>query len=53
MKKLLNKSNKKNSMVLVRKRTMPTELPPLVLEVIVAWSAQRMPTAVNFGYQDR
>jgi hypothetical protein len=46
---------------LVRKRTIPTERPPLVGEVSanflriegVMWSAQRIPTAVNIGFQDR
>jgi hypothetical protein len=46
---------------LVRKRTIPTERPPLVGEVSanfsglegVAWSAQRIPTTVNFGFLDR
>jgi hypothetical protein len=43
------------------KRTIPTERPPLVGEVSahladrrgVAWSAQRIPTAVNFCFLDR
>jgi hypothetical protein len=43
-----------NSMAVVRKQTIPTERPPLVAEVSanllrvegVAWSAQRIPTAV-------
>jgi hypothetical protein len=46
--------SKKNSVALVRKRTIPTERPPLVGEVSanflriegVAWSARRIPTAV-------
>jgi hypothetical protein len=46
---------------LVRKRTIPTERPPLVGEVSanllpvegVAWSAQRIPTAVNLRFLDR
>jgi hypothetical protein len=45
-------------MALVRKRTIPTERPPLVVEVSanylrvqdVAWSAQRIPMAVNLGF---
>jgi hypothetical protein len=45
------------SWLLVRTRTIPTERPPLVGEVSanflrikgVAWSAQRIPTAVNLG----
>jgi hypothetical protein len=45
---------------LVRKRTIPTDRPPLVGEVSanflriegVAWSAQRIPTAVNLGFID-
>jgi hypothetical protein len=45
---------KKTSVALVRERTTPTERPPLVDEVSanflriegVAWSAQRIPTAV-------
>jgi hypothetical protein len=52
---------KKNSVALVRKRTIPTERPPLVGEVSanflrvegVAWSAQRIPTAINLGFLDR
>jgi hypothetical protein len=52
---------KLNSMALVRKRTIPTERPPLVGEASanflrvegVAWSAQRIPTAVNLGFLDR
>jgi hypothetical protein len=46
---------------LVRKRTIPAERPPYVGEVSanflriedVAWSAQRIPTAVNLGFLDR
>jgi hypothetical protein len=45
----------------VRKRTIPTERPSLVGEVSanflpiegVAWSVQRIPTAVNLGFLDR
>jgi hypothetical protein len=45
----------------VRKRTISTERQPLVGEVSdnflriegVAWSEQRIPTAVNFGFLDR
>jgi hypothetical protein len=45
----------------VRKRSIPAEQPPLVDEVSanflrvegVAWSAQRIPTAVNLGFLDR
>jgi hypothetical protein len=44
---------KKNPWPLVRKRTIPTERPPLVGEVSVGWSAQRIPTAVNLGFLDR
>jgi hypothetical protein len=52
---------KLNSVALVRKRTIPTERPPLVGEVSanflrvegVAWSVQRIPTAVNLGFLDR
>jgi hypothetical protein len=48
-------------MALVLKRTIPTERPPLLGEVSdnflriegVAWSAQRIPTAVNLGFLDR
>jgi hypothetical protein len=54
------KKKKLNSVVVVRKRTIPTERPPLVDEVSanlrvegVAWSAQRIPTAVNLGFLDR
>jgi hypothetical protein len=50
-----------NPWPLVRKRTIPTEQTPLVGEVSanilrvegVTWSAQRIPTAVNIGFQDR
>jgi hypothetical protein len=39
---------------LFRKRTIPTERPSFVGEVKgVAWSAQRVPTAVNLGLVDR
>jgi hypothetical protein len=46
---------------LVRNRIIPTERPPLVGEVSanflrvegVAWSVQRIPTAVNLGFIDR
>jgi hypothetical protein len=52
---------KLNSVALVRKRAIPTERPSLVGEVSanflriegVAWSAQRIPTAVNLGFLDR
>jgi hypothetical protein len=51
---------KLNSVALVRERTMPTERPPLVGEVVptfadrgVAWSAQRIPTVVILGFLDR
>jgi hypothetical protein len=52
---------KLNSVAVVRKRTIPTERPPFVCEVssnflrveVVAWSAQPIPTAVNFGFLDR
>jgi hypothetical protein len=44
-------------MALVRERTMPTERPPLVGEVVriegVAWSAQRIPPVVSLGLLDR
>jgi hypothetical protein len=48
-------------MAVVLKRAIPTERPPLVSEVSanllrvegVAWSAQRIPTAVNLGFLDR
>jgi hypothetical protein len=47
------------SVALARKRTRPTERPLLVGEVSanlrlegVAWSAQRIPTAVNLGFLD-
>jgi hypothetical protein len=51
-------SEKLNSVAVVRKRTIPTERPPLVGEVSanllwvegVAWSAQRIPTAINLGF---
>jgi hypothetical protein len=52
---------KVNSVAIVRKRTIPTERPPLVGEVSanhlwvegVAWTEQRIPTAVNLGFLDR
>jgi hypothetical protein len=48
---------KKNSVAIVRKRTIPTERPPLVGQPLqvegVASSAQRIPTAVNLGFLDR
>ena len=52
---------KKNSVALVRERTIPTERPPPVDEVSanfcgyrgVTWSAQRIPTAVNLCFLDR
>jgi hypothetical protein len=48
------------SVTLARKRTLPTERPPLVGEVsakflrieVVAWSAQRILMAVNLGFLD-
>jgi hypothetical protein len=49
------------SMALIRERTMPTERPPLVGELVptfflrievVAWSAQRIPTVVNLDFLD-
>jgi hypothetical protein len=51
---VLSQQIKKNSVVWVRKRTIPTERPPLVGEVIAkflwiegaTWSAWRIPTAV-------
>jgi hypothetical protein len=47
--------------LLVRKRAITTELPPLVVAVsancceygTVAWSAQQIPMAVNLGVLDR
>jgi len=50
----------KNSVALVRERTIPTERPPPVGEVSanicgyrgVTWSAQRVPTAVNLCFLD-
>ena len=52
---------KKNSVALVRVRTIPTERPPPVGEVSanfcgwrgVTWSAQRIPTAVNLCFLER
>ena len=52
---------KRNSVALVRERTIPTERPPPVGEVSanfcglrgVTWSAQRIPTAVNLCFLDR
>jgi hypothetical protein len=47
---------KRNYVALVRKRTMPTEWPPRVANILriegVAWSAQRIPTTVNLGFPD-
>jgi hypothetical protein len=48
-------------MALVRKQTIPTERPPFVGEVSanfcrergVAWSSQRITTAVNLSFLDR
>jgi hypothetical protein len=48
------RTKKLNSVELVRERTMSTERPPIVVEINVnflwkegvAWSAQRIPTAV-------
>jgi hypothetical protein len=57
---LTSKLNLKlKSVALVRERTIPTERPPLVSEVSanilriegVAWSAQRIPTAVFSAFQ--
>jgi hypothetical protein len=53
-----NNNKKKNSMALVRKRTIPTERPLLVGEVSanflwaegVAWSAERIPMAVILSF---
>ena len=50
----------KNSVALVRERTIPTERPPPVGEVsanfcgqrCVTWSAQRVPTAINLCFLD-
>jgi hypothetical protein len=50
-----------NFMALVRKRTIPTERPPLVDEVAanfcgysgVTWSARRIPTAVISVFHDK
>jgi hypothetical protein len=51
------KETKLNSVALVRERTIPTERPPLVGELLriegVAWTAQRIPTVVNPGFLDR
>jgi hypothetical protein len=52
---------KKTPWLLVLKRTIPTERPPLVGEVSanflwiegVTWSAQRITTAVNLSFRDR
>ena len=56
----LNVESKKNSVALVRERTIPTERPPPVNEVShnfcglrgVTWSAQRIPMAVNLCFLD-
>jgi hypothetical protein len=60
---IIIKKLKLNSMVWVRERTIPTERPPIVGEVIAnflriegaTWSAWRIPTAVFsvFGFLDR
>jgi hypothetical protein len=46
-----------NSVALVRERTLPTERPPLVGEVLriegVAWSVQRIPTVLNLDFLER
>jgi hypothetical protein len=50
-----------DSVALVRERTIPTELPPLVGKLIanfcgekgVAWSGQRIPYGRNLGFLDR
>jgi hypothetical protein len=51
--------HKKNSLVLVRARTIPTELPPLIGEVSanflqikgVTWSAQQIPPSLFSVFQ--
>jgi hypothetical protein len=55
-----HKKIKQTPWPVVRKRTIPTERPPLDGEVSanssgqrVAWTAQRIPTAVNLGFLDR
>jgi hypothetical protein len=53
--------NYNNSVALVRERTIPTELPPLVGEVSanfsgergMAWSARRIPYGRNLVFLDR
>jgi hypothetical protein len=55
---ILSTSHKKNTMVWVRERPIPTERQPLVGEVIAnflriegaTWSASRIPTAVFSGF---
>jgi hypothetical protein len=46
----------RNCVALVRLRTIPTERPPLVGELLriegVAWSAQRIPPVVSLGFLD-
>jgi hypothetical protein len=57
----LKLKKKLNSVTVVRNRTILTERPPLVGEVSanflrvegVAWSAQRIPRAVNIGFLDQ
>jgi hypothetical protein len=59
--KLKEEENKKtNSVVLVRKRTTPTEKPPLVGEVSIKFAdigcyvvSAQIIRAVNFGFLDR
>jgi hypothetical protein len=58
---LLKLKKKINTVALVLERTMPTERPPPVGEVVptllriecVAWSAQRIPPVVSLGFLDR
>jgi hypothetical protein len=45
-----NKSKKINSMVWVRKRTIPAEGPPLVSEVIANFCGQRVPRGQRDGF---
>jgi hypothetical protein len=53
---MVSVKTKRNSVTLARKRTIPTELPPLVSEdsanFCVAWSAQRIPAGINLGFLD-
>jgi hypothetical protein len=56
---LISSLVKLNSVAWVRERTIPTQRPPLVSEVIAnliegaTWSAQRIPYGSNLGFLDQ